>query len=83
MTGKTGIIERLETTTCGSAARHNSTTPEKPAVVSGTATVRDKSQPTTERTPRPVGRPRRYATPEAMEAAIMAPADTEVMERRP
>jgi hypothetical protein len=70
MTGKASIVERLKAATCGSTANHSRTTPEKPAEVKDAAVVQDKSQPATERTPRPVGRPRRYATPEAMEAVI-------------
>ena len=70
MTCKTPITGRSKAIACGPTATDGSTIREKPIVADDAPVMRDKHQRAAERTARPVGRPRRCATPEAMQAAI-------------
>jgi hypothetical protein len=70
MTAKASMAGRLETAIPGPATNHPGTIRNKPIAADGPAVARDEHSRAIERTARRVGRPRRYATPEAMEPII-------------
>jgi hypothetical protein len=70
MTSKADITGRLEAATCGPAADDGGTVRERRIAAADTALMRGKHQRAAERGTRSVGSPRRYKTPEAMQAVI-------------